>query len=138
MPSLARLQRIVQDASSAASLDEILRILSSQVKEVMNLDVCSIYLMDADSQELVLMCTQGLDPASVGAIRMPLGDGLVGLVGSREQLLNIEDAPSHPNFHYFPEAQEDEYHAFLWTPIVHYRQLVGVLVVQQRAARRFD
>ncbi|WP_210396411.1 phosphoenolpyruvate--protein phosphotransferase [Motiliproteus sediminis] len=138
MPSLARLQRIVQDASAAASLDEILRILSTQVKEVMALDVCSIYLMDADSQELVLMCTQGLDPASVGRIRMPLGDGLVGLVGAREQLLNIEDAPSHPNFHYFPEAHEDEYHAFLGAPIVHYRQLVGVLVGQQRDARRFD
>jgi len=138
MPSLARLQRIVQDASSAASLDEILRIISTQVKEVMSLDVCSIYLMDADSQELVLMCTHGLDPSSVGTVRMPLGDGLVGLVGSREQLLNIEDAPRHPNFHYFPEAHEDDYHAFLGAPIVHYRQLVGVLVVQQREARRFD
>ncbi|WP_207063358.1 phosphoenolpyruvate--protein phosphotransferase [Motiliproteus sp. SC1-56] len=138
MPSLGRLQRIVQDISAAASLDEILRITATQVKEVMAGDVCSIYLMDSHSQELVLMCTDGLDPASVGRVRMPLGDGLVGLVGDREQVLNIEDAPQHPNFHYFPETHEEAYHAFLGAPIVHYRELVGVLVVQQREARRFD
>ncbi|MEH6650208.1 MAG: phosphoenolpyruvate--protein phosphotransferase [Motiliproteus sp.] len=138
MPSLARLQRIVQDVNTAASLNEMLRMISSQVKDVMSVDVCSIYLFNQERKELVLMHTEGLDNASVGQIRMPLGDGLVGLVGEEQQLLNIEDAPRHPKFHYFPEAHEDSFHAFLGTPIIHYRKLVGVLVVQQKASRRFD
>ena len=138
MPTLARMQRIVQDVNTAASLDEKLRMISSQVKEVMAVDVCSIYLFDTEQSELVLMHTLGLDTGSVGRIRMPLGDGLVGLVGEEQQLLNIEDAPSHPKFHYFPQAQEEAFHAFLGAPVIHYRKLVGVLVVQQRASRRFD
>tara|TARA_R110002094_G_scaffold56722_4_gene67838 strand:+ start:3371 stop:5668 length:2298 start_codon:yes stop_codon:yes gene_type:complete len=138
MPSLARLQRIVQDVNTAASLDEMLPMISSQVQEVMSVDVCSIYLMDSDQEELVLMHTLGLDAASVGQVRMPLGDGLVGFVGEQQQLLNVEDAPQHAKFHFFPEAQEEGVHAFLGVPIIHYRKLVGVLVVQQRAIRRFD
>ncbi|MEH6822684.1 MAG: phosphoenolpyruvate--protein phosphotransferase [Motiliproteus sp.] len=138
MPSLARLQRIVQDVNTAASLDEMLRMISSQVQEVMAVDVCSIYLMDSDREELVLMHTLGLDAASVGRIRLPLGDGLVGFVGEQQQLLNVEDAPRHPQFHFFPESQEENIHAFLGVPIIHFRKLVGVLVVQKRAMRRFD
>lgn len=138
MPSLARLQRIVQDVNTAASLNEMLRMISSQVKDVMSVNVCSIYLFNQELKELVLMHTEGLDNTSVGQVRMPLGDGLVGLVGEEQQLLNIEDAPRHPKFHYFPEAHEDSFHAFLGAPIIHYRKLVGVLVVQQKASRRFN
>lgn len=138
MPSLARMQRIVQDVNTAASLEEKLRMISSQVKEVMEVDVCSIYLFDTDQSELVLMHTLGLDASCVGSIRMPLGDGLVGMVGEQQQLLNIEDAPKHPQFHYFPQAQEEAFHAFLGAPVIHYRKLVGVLVVQQQATRRFN
>lgn len=138
MQSLGRLRRIVQDVSAASSLDESLRLISDHVKEAMSVDVCSIYLLDADSQDLVLMSTQGLDSASVGSVRMPLGDGLVGLIGKRQKVLNTDDAPKHPNFRYFPQTQEELFHAFLGVPIVHYRQVVGVLVVQQREARQFD
>ncbi len=138
MPSLAGLRRIVQEVSGAATLNESLRLISEQVKEVMEVDVCSIYLMDADSQDLVLMCTEGLDPGAVGNVRMPVGDGLVGTIAERQQVLNTDDALNHPNFHYFPQTNEQSFHAFLGVPIVHYRQVVGVLVVQQRARRQFD
>src|SRR5690606_21642488 len=44
----------------------------------------------------------------------------------------------HPRFRYFPETGEERFHAFLGVPIIHFRQLLGVLVVQQQAARSFD
>lgn len=138
MHSLGRLRRIVQDVSSAASLDESLRVISDNVKEAMSVDVCSIYLLDTDSKNLVLMCTQGLEASSVGSVRMPLGEGLVGLIAKRQNVLNTDDALTHPNFRYFPQTQEESFHAFLGVPIVHYRQVVGVLVVQQEEARQFD
>ncbi|OMH33711.1 phosphoenolpyruvate--protein phosphotransferase [Motiliproteus sp. MSK22-1] len=138
MPSLGRLRRIVQDVSGASTLDESLRLISDQVKDVMSVDVCSIYLMDADRGDLVLMCTQGLDPGSVGNVRMPIGDGLVGTIAERQQVLKTDDALQHPSFHYFPETNEELFHAFLGVPIVHYRQVVGVLVVQQQESRQFD
>ncbi|MFP4390032.1 MAG: GAF domain-containing protein, partial [Desulfococcaceae bacterium] len=41
-------------------------------------DVCSIYLNDEISGDLVLQATLGLNPDAVGRVRMKSGEGLVG------------------------------------------------------------
>ncbi len=65
-------------------------------------------------------------------------EGLVGLVGSRAETITLEDAMSHPRFLYFAETGEERYASFLGTPIIHHRQVLGVLVVQQKERRQFD
>ncbi|HEY1030111.1 MAG TPA: phosphoenolpyruvate--protein phosphotransferase, partial [Pseudomonas sp.] len=65
-------------------------------------------------------------------------EGLVGLVGSREEPLNLEDAASHPRYRYFAETGEERYASFLGAPIIHHRRVMGVLVVQQKERRQFD
>ena len=44
-------------------------------------DVCSAYLVEPDRAHLVLAATVGLDPRSIGTLRMQLSEGLAGLVG---------------------------------------------------------
>ena len=67
----------------------------------------------------------------------PFNEGLVGLVGRREELINLADAPAHPSFKYLPEVGEDEFKTFLGVPIMHQRNVLGVLVVQQALSRQF-
>ena len=62
----------------------------------------------------------------------------MGLVGRRSEPLNLNAAPSHPNFHFVPEIGEEPFNAFLGVPILHQGRVLGVLVVQQREPRRFD
>ena len=45
-----------------------------------NTDVCSAYLLEPDRSNLVLAATLGLHPRSIGTLRMPLNEGLTGLV----------------------------------------------------------
>jgi phosphotransferase system enzyme I (PtsP) len=52
--------------------------------------------------------------------------------------VNLEDAELHPNFQLLPDIGEEPFHAFLGVPIIHQRQVLGVLVVQQARRRRFD
>jgi phosphotransferase system enzyme I (PtsP) len=66
------------------------------------------------------------------------GEGLVGLVAEREEPVNLEDAELHPNFQLLPDIGEEPFHAFLGVPIIHQREVLGVLVVQQARRRRFD
>jgi phosphotransferase system enzyme I (PtsP) len=73
----------------------------------------------------------------VGNVSLGFSEGLVGLVGQREELINLEDASSHPRFHYLPETGEDRYNSFLGVPIMNRRKVLGVLVVQQQEKRRF-
>ena len=95
-------------------------------------------LLMAGAMGLVLAATIGLDPVSVGRVRMRLTEGLVGLVAEELEPQVVVDATVHPRFKYFPEAREDAYHSFLGVPMLDRGLLVGVLVVQTIAARAFS
>jgi phosphotransferase system enzyme I (PtsP) len=135
---LKTLLRIIQEVSAAPDLTTALRIVVQRTKKAMQTDAVSIFLVDDEHAENILMATEGLNQALVGKIKLKFNQGLVGLVAQREQLLNLDDAPTHPNFLYLPEIGEEKYHAFLGVPIVHQRQLLGILVAQQIEPRRFD
>lgn len=84
------------------------------------------------------MATRGLNPEAIGKVRLNLNEGLVGYVVERAEPVNLEDAQSHPRNHYIKEIGEDRFHSFLGVPIIHSRKILGVLVVQQQEARRYD
>lgn len=132
------LRRIVQEVNGARSLDAALSIIVRRIRKAMQTDVCSVYLRDAERDHFILMDTIGLNVSAIGHVTMRPGEGLVGLVGQREEPLNIEEAPSHSRFRYFAETGEERYSSFLGVPIIHQRRVLGVLVVQQREKRRFD
>jgi phosphotransferase system enzyme I (PtsP) len=114
-------------------LDVVVRTIAQS----MVAEVCSIYLRRA-SGELELFATQGLNPDAVHATRLKPGEGLVGEVARLAQPISLSDAPSHPSFSYRPETGEDPYHAFLGAPLLRGGRAIGVLVVQNRAERRYD
>ena len=135
---LNTLRRIIQAVSDARDLDQALDFIVQQVREAMTADVCSVYLSDDTLQQHVLMASEGLAAESVGNVRIEYEHGLVSIVASRAELLNLDSAPNHPAYHYFPETAEEQFFGFLGVPILHQRKVLGVLVVQQVCAERFD
>jgi phosphotransferase system enzyme I (PtsP) len=135
---LNTLRKIVQEVNAAEDLKSALGIMVLRVREAMASQVCSVYLLDPETQRFVLMATEGLNKRSIGKVSMAANEGLVGLVGTREEPLNLEDAASHPRYRYFAETGEERYASFLGAPIIHHRRVMGVLVVQQRERRLFD
>lgn len=135
---LTILRRIVLAFTQEPELESALTGLVTQVKKAMVTDCCSIYLADYQKQHFVLMATDGLAKDSLGQTAIDFTEGLVGLVGQREEPLNIANAKAHPHFKHSPEVKEDDYNAFLGTPIIHQRKVVGVLSIQQKQARSFD
>ncbi len=131
------LRKIVQEVDSAPTLLIALDVIVDNVQEALKTEVSSVYLLDERSNRYVLMATRGLNPDAVGVVSLGLSEGLVGLVGQREELINLEEASVHPKFRYLPETGEDRYNAFLGVPIMHRRKVLGVMVVQQQAKRRF-
>ncbi|MFQ6371343.1 phosphoenolpyruvate--protein phosphotransferase [Shewanella sp. YIC-542] len=133
---LNTLRDITQAVASARDLDAALELLVKQIKTAIATECCSIYILD--KEKLVLSATDGLKPSAVGNVRMPITEGLVGLVAEREEAINLADARQHPRFKLFPEAAEEEYRAFLAVPIIYQKQLLGVIVVQQAHSRQFS
>jgi phosphotransferase system enzyme I (PtsP) len=135
---LNTLRKIVQEVNSAKDLKAALGIIVLRVKEAMSSQVCSVYLLDPELNRFVLMATEGLNKRSIGKVSMAPNEGLVGLVGTREEPLNLENAADHPRYRYFAETGEERYASFLGAPIIHHRRVVGVLVIQQKERRQFD
>lgn len=135
---LDTLRRITQEVNVAQNLEHALNIIVQRVKSFMGADVCSAFLLDRSDNRYVLMATDGLRPESVGHVRLSDERGLVSYVAKRAEPINLDNAPDHPRFCYFPETGEEEYHAFLGVPIIHHREVLGVLVVQSHDQHRFD
>ncbi|WP_028117709.1 phosphoenolpyruvate--protein phosphotransferase [Ferrimonas senticii] len=130
------LRQIVQQVSRAETVEQSVTDLVNLTKAAINSDCCSLYLLD--EQGLLLSASHGLAAESIGRARLQLGEGVVGTVAQREELLNLADASQHPAFKHLPETHEDDFKAFLAVPLIHRAQLVGVLAVQQCVARQFS
>lgn len=132
------LKRIVQEVTAAKQLSEALGILVQQINKAINAEAASVYLIDTKHAEYVLIATEGLNKQAQFRVRIAFDSGLVGLVGRREEPINFEDAPSHPDFYHNPLLGEEHLKAFLGVPIIQHRKLYGVLIVQQTEQRYFD
>jgi phosphotransferase system enzyme I (PtsP) len=106
------------------------------IGEALDSEVCSIYLLREGVLEL--FATRGLDPAAVHVTKLAMGEGLVGTIAANNEVLNLDEAASHPDFAYKPETGEDRFHSFAGVPIIRRERAVGVLAVQHADPRRYE
>jgi phosphotransferase system enzyme I (PtsP) len=128
---LARLRSLM--ARGPAPLSEIARLVASELVA----EVCSIYAMKPGDM-LELAATEGLRLEAVGRTRLRVGEGIVGLVAATAHPMNLPDAQNHPDFAYRPETGEEPYASLLAVPVRRAGRTLGVLVVQNRAPRRYE
>lgn len=132
------LKRIVQDVTAADDLKGALEILVQRIAKAINAEAASVYLIDNKNAEYVLIATEGLNKLAQFRVRIALDSGLIGLIGRREEPINLEDALAHPDFYRHTLLGDEHLNAFLGVPILQHRKLYGVLVIQQSEKRYFD
>lgn len=132
------LNRIVQEVTASQRLSDALGILVQRIHEAIQAEAVSVYLIDSKNNEYVLIATEGLNKEAELRARASLDQGLIGLVGRREEPINLELASEHPDFYYHSLLGEERFNAFLGVPIIQHRKLFGVLTVQQTEQRYFD
>ena len=131
---LKRLRELMAEALEPQErLDQIVREIASN----MVAEVCSLYVLRADSV-LELYATEGLNPGSVHHAQLRIGQGLVGTIAASARPLNLSDAQNHPAFEYLPETGEEIYHAFLGVPLLRAGRTLGVIVVQNRTHKTYS
>lgn len=130
------LKRLHGVMGSNAPAQERLDNLVAEIATTMEVGVCSVYLVRADS-DLELFSTIGLNYEAVHQSRLKIGQGLVGYIAERGIPLNLAEARKHPNFVYLPETGEEDFRSLAGVPIIFRENIAGVLVVQTRKARIF-
>jgi phosphotransferase system, enzyme I, PtsP len=130
---LRRLREVMAEPVSAQErLDKIVVLIAAN----MVAEVCSVYVLRVDGT-LELYATEGLNKEAVHQTVLRSDEGLVGLVASEANPINLSEAQNHPAFSYRPETGEEIYHSFLGVPVLRAGNTLGVLVVQNRARRTY-
>jgi phosphotransferase system enzyme I (PtsP) len=130
---LRRLREVMAEKVSAQDrLDKIVVLIAAN----MVAEVCSVYVLRVDGT-LELYASEGLKKEAVHQTVLRPDEGLVGLVSSEANPINLSEAQNHPAFSYRPETGEEIYHSFLGVPVLRAGNTLGVLVVQNRARRTY-
>jgi phosphotransferase system enzyme I (PtsP) len=137
-PHLTILEDISTLITHSHDLQETLQNIVTTIRDRMEAEVCSIYILDPQKKRLTLRATMGLDPESIGKVSMAIGEGLTGLVIERMEPVMVVDALAHPRYRYFPETGEERFHSFLGVPLFNNKSPLGVLVVQTSRRRQFS
>ena len=129
---LVRLHDVMASRAPAqAKLNQVVQIIGESIGS----EVCSIYLLREGVLEL--FATRGLAEEAVHVTKLALGEGLVGTIAEDVEVLNLDEAASHPDFAYKPETGEDRFHSFAGVPIIRRERAVGVLAVQHSEPRKY-
>jgi phosphotransferase system enzyme I (PtsP) len=132
---ISQLNNLFRESANIQSLlDKTVAMVASHTRS----DVCSVYLYNNENRELVLRATRGLNPDSVGKIKLKLGQGLAGLALQELRPVCEKDAVHNPNFKFFPGLFEERFECFLAVPIVRGIGKIGVLVLQRKKGKYFD
>lgn len=125
--------RISNIVSSDLSLDEMLGEVIGLTVQATGCDACLVYLIDHESNEVVLRASQVPHMVDLGMLRMKVGEGVTGWVAEHKSVVALSsNAAQDARFKRFQGLIEDTYQAFLSVPLVSGGELIGVVNVHHR------
>ena len=135
---ISTLREITRAISAVLSLDQILSLITRKTARVMDVDSCSIYLLDDGKEFLVLKATTGLAPEAIGHAHLKIGEGLTGHAAKIGKPVAASRASRDPHFKYLPETKEAMFQSLLAVPLVSRDHVIGAINVQTKEGREYS
>src|SRR5207237_2687748 len=86
------LHRISSIVSSELSLDEMIGEIVGLTAQVTECDACLVYLLERETNEIVLRASQVPHAGALGTLRMQMGEGVTGWVAEHKSVVAL---PAH-------------------------------------------
>lgn len=132
---VALLHRISGIVSSQRSLDEMLGEIIGLTVQVTDCDAALVYLIEKDTNEIVLRASQVPHAQDLGLLRMKVGEGVTGWVAEHKSVVALAaNAALDHRFKRFQALVEDTYEAFLSVPLINQGDIIGVINVHHKEA----
>jgi signal transduction histidine kinase len=134
---LSVLNEISHVTSQSLELQDILIAAADKVIEVMGVDNALIFLLDEDSQELVLQVYQGVSEEFASDVaRLKVGEGFNGQVAQTGEPLVVENASNDPRLTR-EVVRREGIKVVLIVPLKPKGKVVGTLCVNTLSQRKF-
>ncbi|VAW35857.1 hypothetical protein MNBD_CHLOROFLEXI01-3985 [hydrothermal vent metagenome] len=136
--AMVALRQISRALSTAWDLDSTLDLIARKTTEVMHVDSCTIYLLDAASKTLRLRATTGLAQRALGRAILEVGEGMTGHAVQSNRPVFARDAQQDTHFKWVNEAEETRFSSLLAVPLVIETDAIGALNVQTLTPHDFS
>ena len=135
---LAFFHRVSKAFESTLELDQILTTVLEEVRRLLEVTACSIWLVDSETGELVCQHAIGPYRDTVRGWRLSPGQGIVGWVASTRRSLIVSDAwKDDRHFRDIDLETGQLLHSILAVPMLVKDQVIGVLQVLDDDIGRF-
>ncbi len=115
-----------------------MRMIVDRTISALDVQVCSVYLIERDGTNLRLAATNGLDRDQIGRVTLGLGEGLTGLAAQLGKPVASPDVRVDSRFLWVPGFDESQYTSMLSVPLPWNDSIIGVLNVQTIESRTFS
>ena len=135
MHDMEAILRVTRGLAAPFNLKKMLGEVVAAAKQVLRAERGSVWLYDAEANELVLEVATGIKP-----LRVPWGSGLVGACAGERVIINVPDCYADPRFDpSVDRASGYRTRCMLTLPLVDHRdELVGVMQVLNKQEGEFD
>lgn len=135
---LVLFNRVAQVLSSGHDLDQILMLVMEEVRRLLEVAACSIWLVDSITGELV--CRQAIGPHRDAILgwRLSIGQGIAGWVANSGQSLLVNNTRADErHFDAIDRLTGEPLHSILCVPMFAHQEVIGVVQVLDTEPNRF-
>jgi two-component system sensor histidine kinase/response regulator len=135
---LELLNRANQTLISTLDLDQVLVTVMEEVRHLLNAVLCSVWLIDPETDELVCRQATGPQRETLQGWRLTRGEGLAGWVARNDKSLVVPDAwADERHFNGVDQQTRLGLRSILSVPLRVKQSVIGVLQVGDTGAGRF-
>ncbi|MFC1920194.1 GAF domain-containing protein [Chloroflexota bacterium] len=134
---LVALNQISRAVSGMHDLDAILTIALDNVLKIVNGTVGGILLMDKEPDILYYRTQYGFSTKDVETIRIPVGDGIAGIVAQTGEPMLLEDISKDSRTVYLDIVDAENLKGFVSIPLKSKDRVVGVMNIASHEPGQF-
>ncbi|HVH43979.1 MAG TPA: GAF domain-containing protein [Labilithrix sp.] len=130
-----RLDAVLEFVAFAAKPMPLVSLLDeapARIARIFEAEVCSLYLVEGDGNELVMRGNVGFAPEALGQVRLAIGEGMTGEAVEYLRPVTSDNAGTHRSYKHFEDLGEERFPIFLCVPIRGKAGPLGALVIQRK------
>ena len=130
-----RLDSVLEFVTFAARPMPLVTLLDEAPRRtaaIFEADVCSLYLLEGDGNELVMRGNVGFSSRVLGQVRLGIGQGITGEAVEYLRPISADLAEQHTAYKHFAELGEERFPVFLAVPIRGKSGPLGAIVIQRK------
>lgn len=139
LDELQLLNRVRVAVTSSLELENILSIVLEETRRTLDVEACSIALLDEDVQDLFFIMAEGIGASHVRGTRIPASQGVIGWVVRNHQSLIVPDVASDPRFFAgIDNVTGARTRSLMCTPLEAHGRIIGAIEAMNKKAGEFD